>query len=181
AAGYITYQQYMFEKNTRPVKVKEITISDLIENYQQQDSALTPKLEENTVVESQQPPQVFVNLKAVQRTWIREIRDKKDTTEYIMTPGLTREIKAVESVQFLLGRADGVLIWLNGDSLGLMGEANQVVTNLLLGKEGIITRRLKTVEPKPAPPDTSAADTTETMVSTTETTLDSLDQENLRE
>ncbi|RMG24293.1 MAG: hypothetical protein D6732_23780, partial [Methanobacteriota archaeon] len=33
AAGYITYQQYMFEKNTRPVKVKEITISDLIENY----------------------------------------------------------------------------------------------------------------------------------------------------
>jgi len=164
AAGYITYQQYIFEKKNRPLEIKEITISDLIENYQRLDSALTPQLSGNTVVQSTRKPQVIVQMSALERTWVREIRDDKDTTEYIMTPGLKRHVEAVEHVQFLLGRADGVQIVVNGDSLGRLGEANQVVTNLLLGKEGIITKRIKTVQASATPADSAVTDSSREVV-----------------
>lgn len=171
AAGYITYQQYIFEKKNRPLEIKEITISDLIENYQRQDSALTPQLSGNTVVQSTRKPRVIVQMQALERTWVREIRDEKDTTEYILTPGLKRHVEAVEHVQFLLGRADGVQIIVNGDSLGRLGEANQVVTNLLLGKDGIITKRIKTVQASAAPSDTAANDSSNREVVLQENTL----------
>ncbi|GEM_PF-834902 len=169
-AGYITYQQYIFEKKNRTLEIKEITISDLIENYQRQDSALTPQLSGNTVVQSARKPQVIVQMQALERTWVREIRDDKDTTEYILTPGLKRHVEAVEHVRLLLGRADGVRIVVNGDTLERLGEANQVVTNLLLGKEGIITRRIKTVQAT-APVDTAATDSSHREVVSQENTL----------
>ncbi|MEJ2050014.1 MAG: DUF4115 domain-containing protein, partial [Calditrichota bacterium] len=86
---------------------------------------------------------IDVRMKSLERTWIREIRDSKDTVDYILPKGIEREIKAKESVQVMLGRADGVRLWLNGDSLGVMGKADQVVLKLLLNNEGIADKRLK--------------------------------------
>ncbi len=140
--GYFAYQQYVLLKNTR-FEVKEITVSDFIEELQEQDSLLTPKLSGNTVSRSQQAGAVKVELRALQRTWIREIRDSRDTTDYIMSPGLKRQIEAAQSVQLLLGRADGVDIWLNGKDLGVMGNADEVVVRLVLTPEGIAEKRIR--------------------------------------
>ncbi len=157
-AGYMTYQQYIFEEKSRKIEVKEISISELIEDLQAQDSLLTPQLSDNTVLRSEQRPQFTVELRALERTWVREIRDQKDTTEYILPVGLKRSIEAVDQVKFVLGRADGVEIWLNGKNLGTMGEADQVVLSLVLNRDGIVDKRLKKVtRPPTTRSDTASA------------------------
>jgi transcriptional regulator with XRE-family HTH domain len=140
--GYFAYKQFLFVKNS-PLEVKEVTVSDFIEEMQRQDSLLTPQLSENTEVKPVVGNGIDVRMKSVERTWIREIRDGKDTVDYILPKGLEREIKAQESVQLMLGRADGVRLWLNGDSLGVMGKPDEVVLRLILKKGGIAEKRLK--------------------------------------
>lgn len=140
--AYFAYQQFLFVKNS-PLKVKEVTVSDFIEEMQRQDSLLTPELSQNTEVEQKEGNGVDVQMKSLERTWIREIRDGKDTIDYILPKGLERTIKAQESVQLMLGRADGVSLWLNGDSLGVMGQADEVVLRLILKRGGISEKRLK--------------------------------------
>ncbi|MEJ2535768.1 MAG: DUF4115 domain-containing protein [Calditrichia bacterium] len=150
--GYFAYKQFLFVKNS-PLEVKEVTVSDFIEEMQRQDSLLTPQLSENTEVKPVVGNGVDVRMKSVERTWIREIRDGKDTVDYILPKGLEREVKAQESVQLMLGRADGVRLWLNGDSLGVMGKPDEVVLRLILKKGGIAEKSLKKAtkreEPKP--------------------------------
>lgn len=160
--GYFAYQQFLFVKDN-PLQVKEITISDLIEEMQRQDSLLTPQMSQNTVIRSQNPGEVKVELTALERTWIREIRDKTDTTDYIMPPGLKRKIEAQESVQLLLGRADGVEVRLNNENLGVMGEADEIVLRLLLTQNGVVEKRLKKVSHTPR----KQADTTASEAVTT--------------
>ncbi|NIV71382.1 MAG: DUF4115 domain-containing protein [Calditrichae bacterium] len=158
AAGYFTYQQYVFEKKNQNVKVKEISISELIEDLQKKDSVLTPQLSDNTILRTKTSPQITVDLRALERTWVREIRDQQDTTEYILPTGLKRSIEAVEKVQFVLGRADGVELWLNGKNIGVMGDSNQVVLRLVLTPDGIAEKRLKTVKNQAVPRDTTNTD-----------------------
>ncbi len=140
--GFFAYRQFIFVKNNQ-LTVKEITISDLIEEMQRQDSLATPKMSRNTSVTAGNEGVVNVQLRALQRTWIREIRDKEDTTDYIMPAGLTRKIDAQQSVQLMLGRADGVDINLNGQDLGTMGSADEIVLKLTLTGEGITEKRIK--------------------------------------
>ncbi len=164
--GYFAYQQFMFVQNNS-LQVKEISLADQIEELQKKDSLLTPQMSRNTMVGNQASGTVSVELHALERTWIREIRDLQDTTDYIMVPGLVRKIEAQSSVQLMLGRADGVEIKLNGDNLGVMGTADQIVLRLSLTQEGITEKRLKTVarkdtavqSPAAAAPDSAAADT----------------------
>ncbi|MFZ0389205.1 MAG: RodZ domain-containing protein [Calditrichia bacterium] len=153
--GYFAWQQFMFVKNN-PLEVREITPTEMIREMQLQDSAMTPAMARDTVIRGDKPGQLVVELNALHRTWIREIRDNTDTTDYIMPPGLKREIEAQESVQLLLGRADGVEIHLNDKNLGIMGSGEQIVTRLVLTPRGIADKRMKIADnPTPVPGDTN--------------------------
>lgn len=149
--GYFAYQQYLFVKNS-PLEVKEVSVSDYISEMQKQDSVLTQQITSNTEVGRTSSDNFQVELYSIERTWIREIRDQVDTTDYILIPGLRRKIEAAQTVQLMLGRADGVIIWLNEDSLGVMGEANDVVLRLLLTSSGIEEKRMKKVYPRESEP-----------------------------
>ncbi len=149
--GYFAYQQYLFVKNS-PLEVKEVSVSDYISEMQKQDSVLTQQITSNTEVGRTSSDNFQVELYSIERTWIREIRDQVDTTDYILIPGLRRKIEAAQTVQLMLGRADGVIIWLNEDSLGVMGEANDVVLRLLLTNSGIEEKRMKKVYPRESEP-----------------------------
>jgi cytoskeletal protein RodZ len=145
--GYFAYQQFVFVKDNQ-FQVKEITVPEFIEEMQKQDSLLTPTMSQNAVSGSTQIAEstgVNVKLLAQHRTWIREIRDQKDTTDYIMPPGLSRNILADNSVQLMLGRADGVEIWLNDQEVGVVGDSNQIALRLLLTPAGLTDKRLKTI------------------------------------
>ncbi len=149
--GYFAYQQYLFVKNS-PLEVKEVSVSDYISEMQKQDSVLTQQITSDTEVGRTSSDNFQVELYSIERTWIREIRDQVDTTDYILIPGLRRKIEAAQTVQLMLGRADGVIIWLNEDSLGVMGEANDVVLRLLLTSSGIEEKRMKKVYPRESEP-----------------------------
>ena len=145
AAGYFTWQKYIFERNNQAITVREISISELIDDLQEKDSVLTPQMPSNTILKTEQRPKLTVVLIAVERTWVREIRDETDTTEYILPTGIRRSIQATEQVKLRLGRADGIQIWLNGKNLGTMGAENEVVVNLVITNDGIAEKRLKRV------------------------------------
>jgi cytoskeletal protein RodZ len=154
--GYFAYRQYVFVKSIPP-EIKEISVSEYVSEMQKQDSLLTPQLTENSQSSVNPASSMLVELRTLERTWVREIKDEKDTTEYILSQGINRKISADSTLKFMLGRADGVEIWLNGDSLGIMGDAQEVVVNLVLTADGIVEKRLKTpVRQNPPAPDTTA-------------------------
>jgi len=157
--GYFSYQQFKFEKSNT-IQVKEISLTELIEEMQRQDSTLTRTMKQNTAVTVEGNANFQVLLKAVKRTWVKEIRDVKDTTDYILTPGFERRIEAKDRVKFMLGRADGVEIYLNGQNLGIMGAADEIVLSLVISRKGILEKRVRKVKPKPeVPSDTVQAAT----------------------
>ncbi|GAB4340557.1 MAG: helix-turn-helix domain-containing protein [Calditrichia bacterium] len=160
--GYFSYQQFIFVKDNQ-VEVREVTVSDYIEEMQARDSLATPTLKKSGMVPGS-AGSVSVTLKAVERTWIREVRDETDTTDYILRPGLTHSVKAANNLQFVFGRADGVMVWANGDSLGLMGGPDQIVIKLVINQNGIVEKRLRKSAKKSPPP----ADTTRRAVSGTD-------------
>ena len=157
AVGYFAYQQYLFVKNIPP-EIKEISVSEYIKEMQQQDSLLTPSISQDSEITAANNDEIKVELYSVERTWVREIRDEKDTTEYILIPGLRRKISASETVKLMMGRADGVQVWVNDDSLGVMGKADEVVLSLVLSPAGIVEKRLK----KPAEGALPSADSAST-------------------
>ncbi len=141
--GFFAYRQFVVVKTLSRTPIKEITVSDIIEEMQRKDSLLTPSAAEVASVKPSGTNSVQIQMKAVQRTWVREIRDEKDTTEYIMPVGFDRRIEAQKTVQFLLGRADGIQIRVNGKDLGVLGKADEIVVRLVVGSDGIIEKRLK--------------------------------------
>ena len=155
AVGYFAYQQYVFVKNIPP-EIKEISVSEYIKEMQQQDSLLTPSISQDSEISVTNNDEIRVELYSIERTWVREIRDDKDTTEYILVPGLRRKISATETVKLMMGRADGVQVWVNDDSLGVMGNPDEVVLSLVLSTGGIVEKRLK----KPAESSAASADST---------------------
>lgn len=156
AAGFFTYKTYLAEEGDQNVVIKEIPISQLMSSPPAADSAVTP----STAKIEEKPSEPFsVVLKATHQTWVREIRDAADTSDYILSPGNRRTINASESVQLRLGRADGLEIVADGKPLGQIGAANEVA-NLTLTREGITGKNLTKVS-KPAgaaaPRDSSPA------------------------
>jgi hypothetical protein len=163
--GYFAYKQYVFVKNIPP-QIKEISVSEYISEMQKQDSLLTPQISQsNTSPILSDSSGVSIELRTLERTWVREIRDDRDTAEYILTQGVNRQISASSSVKFMFGRADGISVWLNGDSLGVMGKADEVVVNLHLTPEGIADKRLK----KPTRQVTAMSDTGQAETANTDT------------
>lgn len=152
---FLAYKQYHFAKSATP-EIKEISVVEYISEMQQQEKQLSEEAENNSGVPSADSTNFTVELKALKRTWIKEIRDQKDTSEYILNEGIKRKINARESVKFMMGRADGVQIWFNNDSLGVAGNSDEVVLSLVLNQKGIVEKRLKKPQPrKPTPPDSS--------------------------
>ena len=152
--GYFSYQQYS-QVSQQQVEIKEISVPELLKEIQPA-AGLTDSVQKTTVSNPQQVAPTFtVILKGLARTWIREIRDGVDTTEYILPKGLARTIKAHEKIKFTIGRADGVQILLNGVALDPLGDSTQVVTSLVVTPDGIIQKYVKTPKrQKPRAPQT---------------------------
>jgi transcriptional regulator with XRE-family HTH domain len=142
--SYFSYQQFIFVKKNQ-LPIKEITVADYIEKMQKEDSLTALSLPNRPFRGYGERSLVKVELKALERTWIREISDERDTTDYILPAGMTRKINATRTINLMLGRADGVEVWLNGQNLGTMGKADEIVTHLVLNSQGVAEKRIKKV------------------------------------
>jgi len=163
-AAYFTYQQYMFQKENQDLKIKEITISELMNEPGEGTAPSTPQsLNDSAQSVVALTPQFIIELRALERIWIREIVDSRDTSDYILTAGLKRSAEAAQQVQLILGRADGVEIWLNGSNLGVMGGKDQIAY-VVVNSDGIAQKRLRTVKKESS--GETGSDTTNTTDST---------------
>ena len=154
-SGFFTYRQYINEKNDQ-ITFKEIPSSEVSGRIISLNSRnVNEDSKENPLIEKINKPledkgKLFViELKAVDTTWVRQIKDGKDTTEYILPTGLKHRVEAREEVKFMIGKADGIEFWLNGENLGKMGQANEVVLNLIISDKGIVDKTLKKIKKKP--------------------------------
>jgi hypothetical protein len=90
---------------------------------------------------------VSLQLKAVERTWIRFQIDDKAEREALLQPGETLNLRDARRVYLLVGNAGGLDLTVNGKKLERFGESKEVVT-LILTPEGVeVKRREKTSPP----------------------------------
>ncbi len=87
---------------------------------------------------------VSVNISAVDTTWLRFIKDNKDTVEYTLYIGNKLDISADSSLRFIIGNAGGLNFIINDSSYGIIGKPGEVITSMLITPRGIAFKRIKT-------------------------------------
>ena len=103
------------------------------------------------------PENVNLRIVAAETTWVRMIKDEMDTNEYMFYPGNIRTFEANENFELRMGRADGLFLWINDDSIGVLGTAADIVYKLVIDTNGIVSRELRSPSrrTRPTKPDTS--------------------------
>jgi len=91
---------------------------------------------------------VIVKLNALERTWLRVIKDRSDTTEYMLQKGGSMEISADSVMAFLVGNAAGLDFTINNQPEGVLGSADEVIAYLNIKSAGIDSIRLKQISRK---------------------------------
>jgi cytoskeletal protein RodZ len=160
--GFISYNQYIAEKQNQ-ITVKEIPTSNISDNSATLNNInfIDNRAKDSATMRQPAPitdkkDSFVVRLKAIDTTWVRQIRDIKDTTEYTLPTGLGHSVVVQKQVQFMVGKGDGVEFWLNGVNLGIMGQADEVILSLIISEKGVVEKRLKKVAKK----DKAKADST---------------------
>ncbi len=140
------YVQYISKENVNSTSepVKKITVFEARQQNLEKVETEKPEIELIRI-----PEKVKLRVVAVESTWVQMIRDEFDTTEYIFPPGRDRSFIANEKIELRMGRADGLFLWVNSDSIGTLGTAEQIVSRLVLTNQGIIERRVRRPQPPP--------------------------------
>jgi cytoskeletal protein RodZ len=132
---YVQYGDEYFGQKAEPVE----RISVFQAKQQQLETAAAQK----PVVEPIRLPEVVrLRVVAAETTWVRMVRDVTDTSEYTFPPGTDRSFEADQSIELRMGRADGLLLWINSDSLGALGTAAEIVRKLVITPRGVAEREL---------------------------------------
>jgi len=151
-AGIFSYREYVHEKSSE-INIKEIPSSNdfgppilegaSVGSSEKQDNSQSKA--ESGRMANKESETFVIELKAKARTWVRQIIIGEDTTEYTLTVGFSHRVESDKPVKYLIGRADGVEVWFNGENLGRMGGADEVVLSLIISEKGIVEKRLKKV------------------------------------
>ena len=146
-AGIIyVYIQYISKENVNSSNepVEKITVFEARRQNLEKAETEKPEIELIRI-----PEKVKLRVVAAESTWFRMVRDEYDTTEYIFPPGRDRTFEANEKIELRIGRADGLFLWVNSDSIGKLGTAAEIVSKLVLTNQGITERRIRRPQPPP--------------------------------
>lgn len=75
-------------------------------------------------------------VKGISVSWVQSVIDDKDTIEFTLYEGITRELKAADNFKLKIGNSAGVTIESNGKPLSIEGRPNQVA-NIKIDKNGL--------------------------------------------
>jgi transcriptional regulator with XRE-family HTH domain len=120
-------------------KVQEIDIKNIVERLEARELAKVDSVQQT----KRDTLALFMNISARRKTWFRLVTDKRDTSEYLLLRGQRIDRKADSTFEFLIGRADGLQIALNGKDLKIATNDSSVVTYMLIDSSGVVVRRLK--------------------------------------
>lgn len=133
--------------------VKELTLQEIVDEMQ------TVEKQENvadSIISQDQGSIVNVNLNAIQETWVRIIKDRSDTTEYLLKKNEKVNLVADSVLSFLIGNGAGLSFTVNGEVLGVLGKRGEVITYLKITPKGIEDKQIKKVQPKDVSRDSTA-------------------------
>ncbi len=136
-------------------KVKELPVRKIVEDIEAKDKAKSDSLSRATQAKVE-IDSVNIAINAIERTWLRFVKDNKDTLEYTLNVGNSLTIKADSSVQFLIGNAAGLEFKINDIDKGVLGKKGEVITYLKVTPEGIAVKQTKVVNINEAQNDTTA-------------------------
>jgi len=106
-----------------------------------------PSLPPPSSAPTQEGKPLSLQLKAVERTWIRFQIDGQADKEAMLQPGETLNLQEANRITLLVGNAGGLDLTVNGKKLERFGESREVVT-LIFTPEGVEVKRTG----KPTPP-----------------------------
>lgn len=132
-------------------KVQEIDIKNVVQRMKEEHQARLDSIELAKQIADSSGQQMSkylglsLNINAQKTTWFRVVCDKSDTLEYLLQAGQNINITAKSIFEFLIGRADGLVLRLNNKKLERAGPDSTVVRYMLIDSTGIVIKRLKTV------------------------------------
>jgi cytoskeletal protein RodZ len=127
--------------------VKEISIQEVIEELDPKQTDRSTLINED-ITDIADRSAVIVKLATLDLTWLRCVKDRRDTTEYLLKRGDDVSFQADSLLSFLVGNAGGVRFNVNGADAGILGNVGEVITSLRINKDGIADLRLKTIQNK---------------------------------
>lgn len=122
------------------VKVQELPISAAVEELVEKKKSLPDSV---AVADSLQQKKVTVRLKAEQRSWVLFVKDRRDSSEYMMQPGNQLSFEADSVMNFVVGNAGGIKFFINGQESGLLGQNGDVISSLRINRAGIAEKKLR--------------------------------------
>lgn len=119
--------------------VEEIDIQNIVQKMEQK--IIIPA--DTTGKDTTQIVGLNLDIIGLKRTWFRVVVDEKDTLEYLLSRGNKISLEAINSCEFLIGRADGLRIRMNGRELGRIGVDSTVVRYMRVDSTGITAKVFK--------------------------------------
>ena len=120
-------------------KVQEIDIINVVDRMEAQEKAIQDSIK----LQKELSTGLNMNIGALKKTWFRIVADKTDTSEYLLNLNQKVQLRADSTFEFLIGRADGLSISLNGNNLDMSGTDSSVVRYMLIDSSGIVIKILK--------------------------------------
>lgn len=91
------------------------------------------------------PEKQILTLKAVahERTWLSISIDNQETREYNLQKADEITWNALTAFQMRIGKSRGISLFLNGKDLGPLGSETSLVWNIIIDKNGIVSKELR--------------------------------------
>jgi cytoskeletal protein RodZ len=131
-------------------KVQEIDIKNVVQRIQAEEQAKLDSLNsikaaklDSSNLSPLNSSSLSLRINAKRKTWFRMIADRSDTSEYLLNRGQSITASANRTLEFLIGRADGLILNLNGRALGDLGNDSTVVRYMRIDSTGIVAKILK--------------------------------------
>lgn len=135
-------------ESTRDSSVRELSVKQIAK--EQIADTVHAARKDTSIEKKALQPKVRLTMKAVQRTWLRLVKDRNDTTEYLLVEGNEITVNADSLLLLLVGNAGGIDFTVNGKHVGILGNDQQVITNMVVTAQGIVNKKLKAVRRKHA-------------------------------
>ena len=124
--------------------VQEVSVQEVAEKIQSKiDSAkmVESNAKKDSVI-SIESKSLNLNITALKKTWFRIVIDEKDTNEYLLNQGQVVTFSSEKSFDFLIGKANGLKMTVNGTEYGPFGNADQVVKYMKIDSSGVAAKIL---------------------------------------
>jgi len=127
-------------------EVPELEIRDIVKEVETLKDTLSDSVSDaGNIAFGQITPALKILIKANQKTWLRVISDRADTSEYLLNIDDRLNLEPDSLAEFLIGKANGLELFLNGSSLGSLGSEGEVITYMKIKRDGIQSKRIKRI------------------------------------